>query len=191
MKKIIIVIQVSLMLASFNSYSQDSEKPVLAKALIEGGIEYGGDEILTVFFTNGGDQTMLAGQGGYLSFGGQLEFSKVKYFLLRATLGIKYNTTAADNANIRLTRIPINLIPYLLIKEDFRLGFGITSHQNVRFNGDGFVNDIEFSSSIGPRIEFGYKWIALTYTSLKYKAEMEEISASSLGVSISYAFPNK
>ena len=190
MKKTLLML--SVLLASIYTYAQESENPLIAKLFIEGGIEYGGDEFLTVFFTNGEDQTMRAGQGGYLSLGGQLEFQKVKSFMLRASIGIKYNTTAAENANIRLTRLPINFIPYLKIKDDFRLGVGVTSHQNVRFKGDDFFEDIDFTSSLGPRFEFGYKWFALTYSSLNYSPEMgEEISASSLGLSISYAFPNK
>jgi len=135
---------------------------------------------------------MRAGQGGYLALGGEFGFSKVKPLILRATVGIKYNTTAAENANIRLTRVPISLLPYLKIKDDFRIGIGVSTHQNVSFKGDGFVEDIDFLGSLGPRFEFGYKWFALTYTLIDYKSEMgEAISASSLGLSLSYVFPNK
>lgn len=192
MNRIIFALLFSLILVSTNVFSQEAEKPVIAKFLIEGGVEFGGDEILKVFFTNGGDQSVRAGQGGFLAAGGQLEFMKVKNLLVRASIGIKYNTTAAENANIRLTRVPINLIPYWKIKNDFRVGIGVTTHQNVRFRGDGFVSDIDFTSSMGPRIELGYKWIALTYTGLTYTAETkEELSASSIGLSISFVFPNK
>jgi len=192
MKKILFTIQISLLLISINTFSQKPENPLVAKFLIEGGAEFGGDEILKVSFTNGEDQSMKAGQGLYLSVGGQLEFSKVKNFMLRASIGIKYNTTAANNANIRLTRIPINLIPYWKIKNDFRFGIGITSHQSIKLKGDGFVSDVAFTSTIGPRIEFGYKWVALNYTSINYKADsIDEFSASSIGLAISFVFPNK
>ncbi|GAB3244871.1 hypothetical protein GCM10027346_42950 [Hymenobacter seoulensis] len=190
MKKVIFVFLLSLFLLSTNAFSQAVESPLQAKFLVEGGIEYGGDEILKVFFTNGGDQTIRAGQGGFVAVGGQLEFSKIKNLMLRTSIGIKYNTTAADNANIRLTRIPINVMPSLKIKEDFRLGLGITSHQNVKFKGDGFVSDLDFKSLIGPRVELGYKWIAVTYTALNYQAETgEDVSANSLGLAVSLVFP--
>lgn len=55
---------------------------------------------------------MRAGQGGYIAVSGQLEFAQVKNLLLRGSIGFKYNTTAAENANIRLTRMPITLMPY-------------------------------------------------------------------------------
>lgn len=192
MNKLIFTLQLGFLLISFNAFSQQSEPPIIAKFLVEGGIEYGGDELLTILFTNGDDQTMRAGQGGYIAVGGQLEFKEVKKLLIRASIGIKYNTTAAENANIRLTRIPINIIPYWKINDDFRFGVGITSHQSVKFKGDGFAPDVDFKSSLGPRFEFGYKWIALTYTAVNYKTPAEEsFSASSVGLSVSFAFPNK
>jgi hypothetical protein len=172
--------------------SQTPKSTVTAKFLIEGGVEYGGDELLKIFFTNGGNQTMRAGQGGYVAAGGQLQFSAIKNFMLRGTIGFKYNTTAAENANIRLTRIPITLMPNLLLKNNFRVGLGITTHQGVNFKGDGFAQDMKFTSSLAPRFEVGYKWVSLTYTSMKYKAETgKELSASSFGISFSHAFSKK
>ncbi len=171
--------------------AQESEKPVVANFLVEGGIEFGGDVVLTVTFTNGEDQTMRAGQGGYLAVGGNFEFPNVKHLMVRSTVGFKYVTTAADDANIRLTRLPITLVPYLKIKEDFRVGVGVSTHQLIRFNGDGFVEDVQFSGSLGPRVEVGYKGIALTYTSLRYKTSTESLSASSVGLSATYLIRKK
>ncbi len=159
---------------------------------MEGGIEYGGDEILEVFFTNGEDQTMRAGQGGLIAVGGQLEFANVKQLMLRASIGIKYNTTAAENANIRLTRFPVTLTPFWKINDDFRLGVGLTSHINPTLKGDDFLPDVDYSSTLGPRFEFGYKWIALTYTAISYKDEVgASFAANSIGASISFTIPNK
>ena len=192
MTKFFLSLQVCIAFFSINSFAQTSKSPSNAKFLIEGGIEYGGDEILKVYFINGGDQTMKAGQGGFISVGGEFQSPKMPSLLLRTTIGIKYNTTAADNANIRLTRIPINVVGYWKATKDVRLGIGATSHQNVKFKGDGFVDDIDFTSSIGPRFEVGYKWCALTYTSTKYKNQAgKAVSASSLGLSVSFTFPNK
>lgn len=200
MKKTLLVFPLSLLLLLTNLHAQQTEVPVFvpatspvsAKLLIEAGIEYGGDEILRVFFTNGDDQVMRAGQGLLLGVGGQLKFSAVKNLLLRASIGFKYNTTAADNANIMLTRLPVTVMPFWEIRETFRVGVGLTSHMNVRFKGDGFVPDVAYTSSIGPRVEVGYKWIALTYTALTYKnAQNEGFSASSLGACLSFTLPDR
>jgi len=135
---------------------------------------------------------MRAGQGGLLVAGGQLTFAEVKSLMLRASVGFKYNTTAAENANIRLTRIPLVLMPFWAINEDFRLGAGITSHQGIIFKGDGFLPDIDYTSTVGPRLEFGWRWIAITYTSINYESEFgDSLSAGSIGAFVSYAFPNK
>jgi len=192
MRRIIFGLHLVLFLTTTQVFAQQSERPLTTKLLIEAGIEYGGDEILQVFFTNGEDQTMRAGQGGYIAVGGELQFSSVKQFMLRASIGIKYNTTAADNAKIRLTRFPAHLTPFWKINDDFRMGIGVTTHMSPRLKGDGFISDIAYTSTIGPRFEFGYKWIALTYTAISYKDESGELfSASSIGASISFTFPNK
>lgn len=190
--KCLLAIPLMVFLWSIPTFSQESNNSITAKFLVEGGIEFGGDEILKVFFTNGEDQTMKAGQGGYFALGGQFQMTKVKPLMLRAAIGLKYNTTAAENANIRFTRVPITLIPYWNINEDIRLGIGISSHQSVRLKGDGFVPDVDFTGSFGTRVEFGYKWVALTYTSMKYTDELNKsVSANSVGISVSFTFPNK
>lgn len=192
MKKLVLSLLVGLFLASFQAFSQDSQPAVSAKFLIEGGIEYGGDELLTVYFTNGEDQTMRAGQGGFIAVGGQFGFPQFDKIMVRTTVGFKYNTTAADNANIRLTRLPLKLMPFWKINDDFRLGIGITSHQSIKLNGDDYLADVAFKSSVGPRVEFGYKWIALTYTAIDYRSpDQETFSASSLGLSVSFVIPDK
>jgi hypothetical protein len=191
MKKIIFGLHL-VFLTTIQAFSQQVEGPLTAQLLIEAGIEYGGDEILQVFFTNGEAQTMRAGQGGYVNIGGELQFSSVKQLMVRASIGIKYNTTAADNANIRLTRFPVHLTPFWKINNDFRLGVGITTHISPNLKGDGFIPDIAYKSTVGPRLEFGYKRIALAYTAISYEDEFgKSFSASSIGASISFTFPNK
>lgn len=173
-------------------YGQETAiKPVNAKFLIEGGIEYGGDEILEVYFTNGEQQKMRAGQGGYVAIGGQFQFASVKNLMLRTSIGYKYNTTAANNADIKLTRLPLTLTAYYLLKNDFKIGLGVTKHQSVKFDGDGFVPSLNFDSSIGTKFELGYKWVSVTYTVLKYTFDSEKIDASSFGLAVTYSFPNK
>lgn len=192
MKRIFFVLYLILLIPALQVVAQQTSRQVNTKFLIETGVEFGGDEILQVFFTNGEDQTMRAGQGGLIAVGGEMQFKQVKQLMVRAAIGIKYNTTAADNANIRLTRFPVHLTPFWKINDAFRLGVGITTHLNPVLKGDGFVQDISFTSTGGPRFEMGYKWIALTYTSLNYKAQTgDTYAAGSFGVLLSLTLPNK
>ncbi|HMO33112.1 MAG TPA: hypothetical protein PKE63_01160 [Lacibacter sp.] len=192
MKNRILASLLVLLLTAMQGFAQQADRQVITKFLIEGGVEYGGDEVLQVFFTNGEDQTMRAGQGGLIAVGGELQFKRVKQLMFRAAIGIKYNTTAAENANIRLTRFPVHLTPFWKINDAFRLGVGITTHLNPVLKGDGFFPDINFSSTAGPRFELGYKWIALTYTTLTYQAKSgTSYAAGSIGAILSLTLPNK
>lgn len=177
-------------LSSINA--QDFNKPISAKILMEFGAEWGGDELINVQFTNGNEQTMHAGQGIHLAAGTELTFSKIKDLLLRMSIGLKWSPTAADDANIAFTRLPFTISPFWKIKNDFRIGVGATAHLIPKFHGDGFVDDVKFSSSLGPRFEFGYKWISVTYTLMKYKSEFDGlIDGNSFGVMLSHSFSGK
>ena len=190
MKRIITLVSLLVLCGYSHCYAQELTGYDGAKFLVEAGGEFGGEEILTVYFEEGGDQKMRAGQGGYAAVGGEFHFKDLKSFMLRGTVGFKYVTTAADNANIRLTRIPVNLLGYYKINEDFRLGAGLTTHQLIRFKGDGFVPDADLTSGLGGRFEFGWRWVALTYTAINYKNEFDySFSANSIGVAFSFTFP--
>jgi len=181
-----------ILLTLFSFLHAQTDTSPNARLLLEGGIEFGGDEVLEVLFTNGESQNMTAGQGGYVAVGGQFQFSNIEKLLFRTSLGFKYVTTAAENANIRLTRFPVNVMAYWKIVDELRAGVGATTHLGVRFKGDDFVPDANFTSSLGPRFELGYKWIALTYTTLNYTATTgEQLSANSIGISVSVAIPEK
>jgi len=157
--------------------------------LIEGALEFGGDEIAEVFFQNGEDQSVNAGQGGSIAVGGQYALDKL---LIRGTVGWKYVTTQASDANIRLTRVPLNLSLNYLVTPDIRIGAGIQSQQSIKFKGDNIpgLPDIDFGSATGPRIEVAYKWIGISYTSMTYKSKdvAEEYKADSFGITLSYVF---
>lgn len=181
----------SLFFAICTLSSLSAQETVTAALLYEAGLEYGGDELLTLQFTNGEEQVMLAGQGGYASIGGEFRLANVDYLALRATVGIKYNTTAADNANIAFTRIPVNLVPHFYFDEMIHVGVGITAHQRVRLNGDGFTPDVDFAGSISPRFEIGYGGCALTFSIQDYTSQAEVLSGSSFGISFTYVVPAK
>jgi hypothetical protein len=172
-------------------FGQLDTKPVKARLLMEFGAEWGGNELITVQFTNGNEQTMNAGQGIYLTAGTELAFTKIEPFLIRMSFGIKWAPTAADDANIAFTRLPLSISPFWKIKEDFRVGVGATAHLSPKFNGDGFVDDIKFPSSIGLRFEIGYKFISLTYTLMNYELSSDKINGNSIGVIFSTNFARK
>ncbi len=192
MKKVFLALCLGLLFTSTQVFSQQAEKAVSTKLLIEAGFDFGGDEILQVFFTNGSDQKMRAGQGINLGIGGELQFANMKHFMLRSAISLKWTPTAADDANIMFLRFPVHLTPFWKINDDFRLGVGITTHLNPKLRGDGFFPDVTYTSTSGPRFEFGYKWAALTYTPITYNdSQGESFSGNSIGISFSGTLPNR
>ncbi|MCC7004099.1 MAG: hypothetical protein IT357_18235 [Gemmatimonadaceae bacterium] len=158
--------------------------PTLGFAL-DASFEFGGDDFLEVVFTSGDTQKIKAGQGGTIALGGILRPNETSPLSLRGTLGFKFVSTAADNANIMFTRIPIELVGGYDFPNGMRVGAGLSYHMNNKFNGDGFVPDATFDPAAGFTAEIGYKAVALTYTALNYKADTgESINGGSIGVQL-------
>lgn len=189
MKKLLFL---TTLLALFGASLAGQETQTYPKIglVAEGGISFGGDALATVIFTDGEDQDLNAGQGGYLAAGAALHFTE--NISLRGTLGFLYQTTAAENANIRLTRLPLNLVGFYEFSNGIRVGGGVGTHASIRLKGDGFLPDTEYTSNLGPRVELAYKWIGLSYTAMEYTSETDGVfSANAIGVSVSFVIPNR
>lgn len=150
--------------------------------------EYGGDVLVTLLFDDGSEQEIRAGQGGTASFGFDYRPARLPQVGLRTTAGIKFTSNASENADISFLRFPIEVVGSYYLPNDWRVGAGLSYHTGVKFNGDGFVPDVNFDPAAGATVELGWKWIALTYTSLEYTANGGSLDASSIGVSLNWVF---
>lgn len=152
--------------------------------VVELGAEWGGDRVGEVTFTDGDTQAMYAGQGITGAVGVVVRPRRDAPLGLRATAGLKWTPTAADNANIMLTRLPFEVVGTYGFTKDVWAGAGYVHHARVRFNGDGFGPDMDFEGAHGATVEVGWRWAALTYTTLGYTDEAgTRFDASSIGVS--------
>jgi hypothetical protein len=170
--------------ASSAQKKSGSDKPI--RFLLGAALEFGGDDVGIVYFTDGSTQTINTGQGGTLFAGGQLQLNKSKTFFLRSSIGIKYVTTKAENANIRLTRIPLQLsVNYVPVKK-LRFGVGMVTHQAIRLNFDGLGENAKFTSVPGPILEIGYGLFGLSYTLMTYKDRYQaSYRANTIGITFS------
>lgn len=186
-----LVLALFLVLAQ-NAKAQEEKSIPKLRFLMNGALELGGDAVATVGFTNGDSQRVNAGQGISVGVGGELSLFAHEQFRIRGTVGIKYVTTAADNAHIRLTRIPLILTGNWVIKDHWRVGAGIVSHQAIRFNSGGLGNDFSLTSPAGPVFEVAYKGIGLSYTVLTYTDELNgTYNANALGLTFSGVLPKR
>ena len=182
MKKVILFFALASVLecAFMNTLNAQSSSQKLSLSL-GGGIEFGGDKIAEVYFTNGADQSVNAGQGGSLY--AAVEYALHKSFRIRTLAGFKYVTTAAENANIRLTRFPLQISGIVNLNKDWYLSAGLATQQGIRFKGDGFLDDLKLKTKGGAVFGLGYNSFFLTYTGMKYKDNRQnEYDASSIGL---------
>jgi hypothetical protein len=180
-----------LMLVFLSLSAQDTEKKIQPVRFLLGTyFEFGGDKVAEVYFTNGDTQPVKAGQGLTVSAGMQFQIPKAEKFLLRGTVGYKFVTTKADNANITLTRIPLHFTGNFMATEKLRLGAGIVLHQGIKFKAGGLGQDIRFKNASGPIFEIAYYGIGISYTAMKYKDnDGNSYSANSFGITVSGVIP--
>lgn len=192
---------IALALAPAAALAQNSNAPTSPRApapaskvalVIEGGFEFGGDEIIEILFTNGDTQKLTAGQGGTIAIGGQFQPASIPRLSLAATVGYKFVTNASENASIGITRIPLELIGRWKLDGDWSLGAGVVRHASVNVNGDGFVPDVSMEASTGATLELGWRWAALTWTTIEYTDPIGGVyDAGSIGVSFRWVRKTK
>jgi len=151
--------------------------------ILEGGVEMGGSRVAETTFTDGSTQTMQAGQGGTFAVGAEVRPRFGSPFALRGTVGWKFVTTAATNASIGLTRVPMELVASYSLNDDWRVGVGAVRHSSIEFDAGGFGPDVSFDDANGATVEVGWRWLAFTYTAMEYTDEFGgKFNASSGGV---------
>lgn len=166
---------------------KNTSKPV--RFLLGGALELGGDKVAEVFFTDGSTQDIKAGQGGTVYAGAQFRLNQKETFFLRSSIGIKYVTTKAENAHIRLTRIPLQLTANYIAPSKIRVAAGLVTHQAIRLNFDGLGENAKLTSSPGVILEAGYGAVALSYTLMTYKDNTSRsFAANAIGLTISGVF---
>jgi hypothetical protein len=184
MRRIILLLLLSQAFTINAQTTSSNQKPL--RFLLGAAFEFGGENLAEVYFTDGSVQKMNSGQGGTLFAGGQVRLTKSEKLFLRGSVGFKYLTTKADNANIRLTRIPLQLSLNYMPAKKWRFATGIVSHQAINLKFDGLGQDAKFTSVPGLQFEAGYGLFALSYTVMKYKdANNASYRANAIGVTIS------
>jgi len=156
-------------------------------------LDFGGDELATVYFEDDDSQDLTAGQGVTLSVGGYFRPIDISSFEIDASIGYKYATTQADNADINVSRTVMQLGASYRWPNGFYLGAGLVEHFGPELNGDGFFEDIQFDDATGFNVEIGWRWISVHYTDIQYTNDFldffgEDIDASHVGLRFTYRF---
>lgn len=173
---------ISLNLKAQSVQTEIEEKPSTVRLLISAALELGGESVAEIQFQDGDTQDVNAGQGGSIAVGIEVQPPSLDFLLFQGTIGIKYVTTEAENAHIRLTRFPIELTANFLITKDIKVGAGLSAHTNINFKADGVGPDNSFDNAVGPLFEASYAGFGLRYTQMTYTDEFGfDYDASSVG----------
>jgi hypothetical protein len=157
--------------------------------LLQLDADFGGDRVATVYYEDDEEQDVRAGQGLAMSIGGFFRPLEDSRFRIEASVGYKFVLTAAENADISLTRTLLQLGAYYEWPNGFYLGGGLVQHLSPGLDGDGFFEDITFDDATGFNVEIGWKWVALHYTQMTYEHDLfEDVDASSIGIRGTYRF---
>lgn len=160
--------------------------------VFEGNIAFGGEELIEIQFQNGDTQTLTGGQGGQIAFGGQYRLPAAPRLSIGAVVGYKFVTNASDNASIGITRVPVEVIGRYALDADWWVGAGITKHNAVNMNGDGFFPDTELESNAAPTLQLGWKYGVLSYTAMEYTAPGgQTFDASAIGIGFRWVIGRK
>jgi hypothetical protein len=187
-----VILGAALLLAVSQAMAQgaqprDRELGARGGFLAQADFDYGGDELLAIEFEDGESQEVRAGQGFGLSVGGYFRPLESSSLEIQASVGYKFATTAASNADIHVSRTLLQLGAFHRWPNGFYLGGGVMNHLGPKLNGDGFFEDIDFDDATGFNAEIGWRWIALHYTKIEYSSEFyEDVDASHVGIRFTY-----
>jgi hypothetical protein len=181
----------SALQAQSKAGARPPEQPGL-RFVLEGAVEGGGARLIELQFTDGSTQTLTAGQGGTVSAGLQYRPAALPRLSVAGTVGYKVVTNASENADIGISRIPVEVIGRWSLNADWWAGLGAVKHNSIDIEGDGFLPDAEMESSTGATLELGWRWIALSYTSLEYTGPNgDTFDAGSIGVVLRWVVGKK
>ena len=168
----------------FHDHSGDKSANSGLGFVVSGALEFGGDKVATVIYTDNTTQSVNAGQGVTLSVGGHYRFSSIPLDIM-ATAGYKYVTTKASNANIYIGRVVPALQVSYWFTDSWWAGVGPTWHTNNEFRGGQLVQNLKFDNALGETVQVGWRWVALSYTNIKYKDQFQnKYDASNVGLAL-------
>jgi outer membrane protein with beta-barrel domain len=158
------------------------------------GADFGGDTLVTAFFTDGSSRTIRANEGLYLGAGASF-LNEARDLELELTINYKFRTIHASNGDIDWTSWPIDALAFHRWPK-FRLGGGLTYHVNPKIEGSGAASgiDADFDNALGLVLQgdylFGQKVaLGLRYTHIDYKGPgLRNTSGNGLGAVLSVRF---
>jgi len=157
-------------------------------AVFEGAAEAGGDDVVKVYYRHGDSQTIHAGQGVTVGVGLHYQPSSAPVDFA-ATVGWKFVRTADYNTDLGIDRWVLKFTGTYLLPNNLWIADGPVVHLGTKLRGDGYVPDIKFDDAVGGTVGFGWRWIGVSYTNIRYTSpETGGLDGSSGGITFAWKF---
>lgn len=161
--------------------------------LLQAGLHFGGDDLITATFTNGDTEKLKAGQLISLSAG--LGINAAENLEARFMAGVKFDTINAENGDLDFYRYPVEALLMYKANEKVFIGGGLSYHLNPSISGDGVASNanIDFDNALGFAVELDYLlsnggYFAFKLTSIDYEAFGQSFSGNSIGGLFGFRF---
>lgn len=151
----------------------------------EAGLAYGGDTIGSIVFISGDQQDIKAGDG--FSFGGGIVQRINDRFGIKYTAAYKVSFSAASNADVMKTVLPIDIIPYYRTG-DHKVGVGLSMHLSPSVDWDWLAPTMDFDDATGITLEYAFRRFGFSYTDIDYELGPLKYDASHLSFKFSSKF---
>lgn len=151
----------------------------------EAGLAYGGDTIGSILFVNGEQQDIQAGDG--VSFGGGIVQRVNDRFGIKYTATYKLSASAASNAAVLKTVLPIDIVPYYR-SGDHKFGLGLSLHLSPKVDWDWLAPSMDFDDATGITFEYAFRRFGFSYTDIDYELGALKYDASHLSFKFSSKF---
>jgi hypothetical protein len=162
---------------------------------LQGGYEYGGDNVLEVTFQDGERESLRAGSGLLVSVGVIMATLPASAPALETqiNMGWKFDSVSAGNGDATWMLFPLELLQFYRIGS-WRIGGGLAMHLSPQLSGSGALDgaDAGFDDAAGAVFEVDYinrsAYIALRATLIEYEYIGTQLDGNNIGVMVGLRF---
>ncbi|QDQ26886.1 porin family protein [Chitinimonas arctica] len=189
----------TLLAAAVGVQAEGSVPHPSLRFMMTAGITGGGDKIDEIQFKNGGSTNVTG--GGRASIGAGVQWQPEDTpVIVQATVNYHFSGVFADNGSANFSRIPVELMAFYKLNDQWRVGGGVryVFAPSYSYDVDGDYNyDVDFKNTVGGVVEVGYAFTPNVVVGLRYVKEEYELKnfksskkfdGSHVGLTGSYIF---
>lgn len=189
MKKTLVA--ASILACAFACHAEDTPS---FRYLVGADLGTGGDELVSITYTDNSKQIIKAGGGIHIKAGIAYKLSPTTELI--ATLGYHVDDTDAKNGSISFSRWPVEVLGMWKVSESVRLGGGLRYASNAKIRSSGAASSlgsVDIDSNTGVVLAGEYLFdekfgMNLRLVSETYKYKGSSIKGDHIAVGLNYYF---